>query len=215
MKRSLKFAILVALAALLFALPVAAMGNGNVKGEVTAIDEAGGTFTILSNKGESILVNAPAGYDFSTIEVGDSVLVRGELVVATITATTIKVIGGGNGGEVESEGEGSLADNSAFCATDKQTKPHPMAVAIAATYGVSEADIIGYFCEGHSFGAVMLAFQTREAGFGDVSSNLAARAAGMGWGQIWKDAGLIGNGNAGASPPGLFHRPENPGNPND
>jgi hypothetical protein len=234
MKRNLKIAIIVALSALLFALPVAAMGGGNVKGEVTTI--GADSFTMTSNKGETLTVYTPVGFDFTSIVVGDSVLVRGERDADEITASTIKVVGGDDEdeteegeaeeseeAETESDGDGSLATNSAFCAEDKQDKPHPMAVSIAETYAVMEEEVIGYFCEGHSFGAIMLALVTSDiqgSAYGDV---LTSRASGQGWGQIWKEASLFGNENDGASPPGVFHRPEhagsgkpdNPGNPND
>lgn len=229
MKRTLRIAAVVVLAALLFVLPVAAKAGGNVKGEVTAV--GADSFTILSNKGETLTVNTPDGFDISTVEVGDYVLVRGELVEeGVINASTIKEVGGGDddegeGDETESEGEGSLADNSAFCAEGKQDKTHPMAASIAETYGMSEEEVSAYFCEGYSFGAIMLAAQTSDVLGGDVGSVLASRAVGKGWGQIWKDLKLVGRDGNGAAPPGQSSsnrpddagsgKPEDPGNPND
>ena len=223
MKRKMKIAIIVALSAMLFALPVAAMGSGNVKGEIFAI--TADSFMMTTNQGETLTVFTPDGFDFTSIADGDSVLVRGDRVGDEITASTIKVVGAGDEdepeeteeAEVENEGEGSLADNSAFCAEDKQDKTHPMAVTIAETYGVTEEEVTGYFCAGHSFGAVMLALQTVEIEGGSVADLFASRAAGQGWGQIWKDLRLIGSESDGASPPGHLKRPAHAGsgNPNN
>ena len=98
-----------------------------------------------------------------------------------------------------------------------------MAGSIAETYGVGEEEVIGYFCEGHSFGAIILALVTSDIQGGDYSEVLAFRAGGQGWSQIWKELNFVGSEHGGASPPGWFHRPdnagsgkpENPGNPND
>jgi Na+-transporting NADH:ubiquinone oxidoreductase subunit NqrF len=103
MKRKLITTIIVALLALAFALPVAAMGNGNIKGEITAV--TADNITILLNKGEVIVVSVPLGYDTSGLLIDDSVLVRGTVSgEGTMDATTIKVVGGGDDDETE-EGE--------------------------------------------------------------------------------------------------------------
>ena len=213
MKSILKLVILVTIIALMFALPAAAMKSDNLKGEVTSIDKPNGTLAVLSNKGETIIVRTPDGFDFSDMEIGDSVLVRGELLEdGSLEAKVIKVLGSGDDDgddepeDEEDEGEGSRADNSAFCAEDKQEKSHPVAVAIAETYGVTEEDVMSYFCDGYGYGAIMLAFQTMDLEGTDVATLLARRTAGQGWGQIWKELGLIGKDKQGKIPPGQLKR---------
>ena len=229
MKKHILLASIFTALMLIFVMPVAAMGNGNVKGEIS--DISGDQITILTNKGEVLVITAPAEFDTTSLSVGDSILVRGTLTgEGTMDATTIKVVGGDEEDEEEAEdtevedaGEGGLAENSAFCAEDKQEKQHPLAVSIAADYSLVEEDVMTLFCEGHSFGAIMLALITGEIQGLDYIEVLASRAAGQGWGQIWKGLGLIGNPDAGTSPPGLLKRPEhagqgkpeNPGNPNN
>jgi hypothetical protein len=109
--------------------------------------------------------------------------------------------------EPKEDGAGSK-ETSAYCSGEKD-KVHPMAVAIAETYGISEEEVMDYFCAGHSFGAIMLALQTVELDpSADVGSLLEARKGGKGWGQIWKEAGLIGSEKEGNSPPGLLKKPD-------
>lgn len=104
-------------------------------------------------------------------------------------------------------------DNSAFCALDKQDKPHPLAPKIAERYGVSEGIVMGYFCEGYSIGAIMLAIKTSqlEGATANPGDLLAKRAAGNAWGLIWKGLGLIGSEKNGHSPPGLLNKPDHAG----
>ena len=66
---------------------------------------------------------------------------------------------------------------------------------------------MSYICEGQGFGGVMLALQTQQAGSeGSESAGdfLNKRKEGKGWGQIWKDSGLVGNDKADTPPPGLL-----------
>jgi hypothetical protein len=227
MKKLSTLISIIVITSLVLAVPVAAQGGGNVKGEVVGVDEPSGTLTVLSNKGETVTVYTPEGFDFTSVVLGDSVLVKGERQEdQSVLASVVKVLGLDevDEGETESEGESDGEElegdgdrsNSAFCAEDKQEKPHPMAVALAESFGMDPEVIGGFFCEGNSFGAIMLAYITAELQDSDVASILAERIAGNGWGQIWKGLNLIGSEHQGASPPGLFHRPAHAGhgNPN-
>ena len=134
-------------------------------------------------------------------------------------AISIKQVGGGNDKgnnddkDKNKEKNEGFKDNSAFCAEGKQEKPHPLAPKMAERFGVTEEMVMGYFCEGYSMGAIMLAIKTRQLeGMTDTPGDLlASRAAGNGWGQIWKELGLIGNEKEGHSPPGLLKRPDHAG----
>jgi hypothetical protein len=220
MKKLVKSLSIALILSLLVVSSAFAMGGGNVKGEVVAIDAAGGTLTLETNKGETVIVHAPEGFDFALVEVGDSVLVKGEAQEdGSVLADSVKTLGGGQGRGNQGRGnddqpEGGK-DNSAYCSEDKKETSHPLAVTIAERYGADEATIAGWFCEGYSFGAIMLAFKTSEATGGAVEDLLAARSEGQGWGQIWKDLGLIGSEREGHSPPGLLNRPDHAGPPDE
>lgn len=214
MKKSLIATMLVFLITLSSVGSALAQRNKiNVKGEVTAAE--GGTLTVESNKGETYIFTIPDDMDTSAIQVGDSVLVKataGE--VGNWIAESIKVVGPKNNksNDDEDEAEGSR-DNSAFCADDKQERPHPLASKIAERYGVTEELVMDYYCEGYSIGAIMLAIKTSQLDGISVTLDdlLADRADGNGWGQIWKELGLIGSEKNGHSPPGLLNRPDHAG----
>jgi hypothetical protein len=125
-------------------------------------------------------------------------------LLALFAVTTAFAEGEGPEEPKGGEGEGSLGTSSAYCG-EKKEKNHPVAEGIAETYGASTEEVMGYFCEGYSFGAIMLALQTSG---GDVGGMLAKRKAGQGWGQIWKEMGLIGSEKEGHSPPGLLKKPD-------
>lgn len=232
MKKSFVATILVIMLALLAVGPASAQkGKINIKGEVT--DMRGGTLTVESNKGETYVFTVPDGIDVSSIQVGDSVVVKASAGEGGAWfAESIKQVGGGSGNgnddknEVENENgnkgnekdkkekpEG-FKDNIAFCAEHKQVKLHPLAPKIAERYGVTEEMVMGYFCEGYSIGAIMLAIKTSQLAsqLEGVTANpgdlLANRAAGNAWGQIWKGLGLIGSEKDGHSPPGLLKKPD-------
>jgi len=115
--------------------------------------------------------------------------------------------------EIEKETHEGFNDNNAFCAEDKQEKPHPLAPSIAERYDVAEEMVMGYFCEGYSIGAIMLAIKTSQLDGIDASPGdlLANRAVGNAWGKIWKELGLIDKEKDGHSPPGQLKKPKHAG----
>ena len=181
----------------------------NLKGEV--VSSTPGSLTVQSNKGEIFVVIVPAGFDTSNIQVGDSVLVKGRLTQeGSIQADTIKLVGKGSDAEEDGESEEPPGPkvNSAFCFEGKQVKPHPLAPKLAQRYGVSEDWVMARFCEGYSVGTIMLAIKTSQIAGDSANPDelLAERAAGNGWGQIWKGMDLIGSEKNGHSPPGLLKK---------
>jgi len=211
MKKTFVATTLVLLIALLAVAPVYAQKNKiNIKGEVTAMEN--GTLTVASNKGDTYTITIPDNMDVSAVQVGNSVLVKATAGEGgTWIAESIKLVGNGNdkNDDDEEKTEG-FKDNSAFCADGKQVKPHPLAPKIAERFGVSEEMVMDYFCDGYSIGAIMLAIKTSQmegvtASTGDL---LADRAAGNGWGLIWKELKLIGSEKNGQSPPGLLKKAE-------
>jgi hypothetical protein len=210
MKKILVIALLVLLLAALAAAPALAKpGMANVKGEVTAV--GAGTLTLLTAQGETVTVTVPAGFDLASFAVGDRVLVKGSPQPdGSILAAWIKEIGPrGEDDDPGDGGEGRL--NGAYCSAAKPLKMHPVAVKLATRYGVTPEWVMGHFCSGHGMGAIMLALKMAEIHDADPDTLLAARAAGMGWGQIWKEEGWIGSERQIESPPGQLKKPENAG----
>ena len=216
MKRILLITILILMLSILVAGPVSAKNDKiNIKGEVPEV--GAGTITVLSNKGISYVVTVPDGFDLSTIQVGDSVLVKGRIGAdGNVTAESIKLVGKGNdkadSNENNDQAEGGKG-NGAYCADGNQVKPHPFAARMAERYGVTESWVMGYFCDGYGMGQIMLALKTSEIkGIdADPESILAERSNGVGWGNIWRGLGLIGSEREGHSPPGLLKKPDQAG----
>jgi hypothetical protein len=95
--------------------------------------------------------------------------------------------------------------------TGTMTITHPVADSLATTYGISYTQVVSWFADGYGFGEIMHALKTSEnitptQTFADTSPTaiLALRAELGGWGQVWQELGLIGNG-----------RPEEAGSPDD
>ncbi|MCI0519056.1 MAG: FecR domain-containing protein [Chloroflexi bacterium] len=81
--------------------------------------------------------------------------------------------------------------------------PHPKAVDLAAEYGVTSVEIMGWFCQHYGFGEIDLAYGlSRQYGL-PVEQIFALRASGLGWGEIKKQAA--------AATPGVTPTPPPPG----
>ena len=215
MKKSFAAIVLVLLVALSTVGQVSAQKNKiNLKGEVVSVGS--GSLTVESNKGDTYVITIPDGINVSDLQVGDSILVKASAGEGdTWIAESIKLVGNGNG-KAENMDGGELEGfkyNSAFCADGKQEKSHPLAPKIAERFGISEETVMGYFCEGYSMGAIMLAIKTSQMDDISISVDdlLASRENGQGWGQIWKGLGLIGSEKDGQSPPGLLKKPDHAG----
>ncbi len=76
---------------------------------------------------------------------------------------------------------------------------HPVLLSLAEMYEVEYAELEAYFCEGYGVGEIKLALQTAERTEEEDlwSDFLDLRNKGeeeKGWGEIWLELGLIGNG---------------------
>ncbi|RPI87415.1 MAG: hypothetical protein EHM41_05065 [Chloroflexi bacterium] len=72
--------------------------------------------------------------------------------------------------------------------------PHPMGARLAERYGLTYGELQDKFCSGLGWGQIMLALQTSQADSTYTTDQLFdLRSQGKGWGQIWKELGLIGN----------------------
>lgn len=92
-----------------------------------------------------------------------------------------------------------------FCASGQA---HPVAQSLAEGYDVDVEQIMAWFCgsadtNGFGFGQINLALQKEiqldQAG-PSAGQLLERRASGQGWGQIWRDLGIIGKQKDGGMP---------------
>jgi hypothetical protein len=111
----------------------------------------------------------------------------------------------------DNDDQGQYPDKGAYC-LDTATEVHPVVVTLSNTYDVPSEEIMDWFCgnemrPGMGLGQIMLGLRTaaslvdEETGQPEVPYQdlLDRRLAGEGWGQIWRDLGLIGNGRDSSS----------------
>jgi hypothetical protein len=162
-------------------------------GTITDINEDGGTITVEveTNDGtEQYVVEVPEDFDWEGIEIGDLVEVEGWLQDdGTVIATRIVVED-----EDDDDDDDGQGDHGHYCRNvDDPDIVHPVGGAIAERYDVNYEEVMYWFCEeSMGFGQIMLALQTADDGDVSYEEYLDRRLAGEGWGQIWKDLGLIG-----------------------
>jgi hypothetical protein len=183
-----------------------------IKGTLTALN-GDGTVTLNSSKGETLVIALPAGFDASTLVVGDTLLIKGTTAAdGSFQAETVTVVTADDEDADDAEDDdssdedGSKAD-SAYCSGAKESA-HPLAVRIAARYGVSEAWVMEKFCSGFGMGAIMLSLKTQQLSGANPDDLLAQRLEGMGWGNIWKEQGLIGSEKSIQAPKGKLRHQE-------
>lgn len=83
---------------------------------------------------------------------------------------------------------------------------HPLAAGLIETYGVTNDQLMAWFCEGHfGFGQIALALQTSQLTGDTPDALLSQRSEGRGWGQIWHDAGIINRSEDAGPPPWAGH----------
>ena len=186
----------------------------------TNTEEDGYTVTIMTEDDELVLISVPEDFDFSFLEVGMVVVAKGEWTDDGFFAEWVKEANEEEEteepevketeAEVEEteepedeEGEeDSDGDGGAWCNGSKGEEVHPVAEKIAEKYadlGYDTEWVMEQKCGGFGFGNVMLALQTEQAekekgeeGQGRTADELLEeKKGGKGWGQIWKDDGLV------------------------
>jgi hypothetical protein len=96
--------------------------------------------------------------------------------------------------EEELEGKETDDENESVYCEDLETMEHPTGARYAADFEIDYAVIMGWFCEGNfGFGEIKHALKTAAVTEYSPEELLAMRAD-YGWGEIWQDAGLIGQG---------------------
>lgn len=208
MKKTLTSLLLVLLIALMTIGSVSAQKNKiNLKGEVISFD--GSLLIVESNKGETVEIVIPEGFEMPELVPGDSVLVKadagegGEWI-----AGTVKLLSHQNTEENQETNE--FRFTNAYCVDGKKETNHPLAAKIAERYGIDEETVMTYYCQGYSIGEIMLALKTSqmegvEASFEDILAGLDGPDA---WGHIWQDMGLIGWEKNETPPPGQLKKME-------
>ncbi|MBG0786714.1 MAG: hypothetical protein H0S79_16580 [Anaerolineaceae bacterium] len=208
MKKTLTSLLLVLLIALMTVGSVSAQKNKiNLKGEVISFD--GSVLVVESNKGETVEVVIPEGFELPELVPGDTVVVKadagegGEWI-----AESVKLVGHQNTEENQETYEYRFTN--AYCVDGKKETNHPLAAKIAERYGIDEETMMTYYCQGYSIGEIMLALKTSqmegvEASFEDILAGLDGPDA---WGQIWQDMGLIGWEKNETPPPGQLKKME-------
>lgn len=207
MKKILQVLIITSIITLLFpGVVLAEKQKGILKGEIIAVSQSEGTITILTEEGNTTVVQVPLNFDFDEISVGAKVHVKVQQSQnGSVVEEWIKEVNKGedeNESEKKEKGKEGLEGKytSSYCSGEKE-KEHPFATAIAETYGASVSDVMGFFCNGFGFGEIMLALQTHQMNGEGITSMLDLRKSGQGWGQIWQELGLIGNPDKAKSPP--------------
>jgi hypothetical protein len=207
MKKMIYVLILAVLLMSFAVLPVSAK-SPVVKGEVTAIN--GDAITVLTGSGQSVIIIPPAGFDLSSIVIGDAVIAKGKFQAdGSLVADWVKKVVSEPADE--DTAEGGKAANAAFCADGKKQAPHPMAVVLAEKYGVTTDWVMENYCKGYSIGAIMLALKTHQISGASADDLLARRSGGEGWGAIWQEQHMIGNEKDANPHPGLLKKQTKPG----
>jgi hypothetical protein len=145
-------------------------------GTVVSVDPLANSFVLETEDGTQYIITPPAGFDWTSLQVGDQLELTGALNEdGTLTAESVM----GEGAESEQTNDGFYCTQ-----TEKQ---HPLAVILAEAYQVEAAVLQEWFCQGFGWGQIMLALQTGERSDLDPSVLLASRRGGNGWGQIWHE----------------------------
>lgn len=74
--------------------------------------------------------------------------------------------------------------------------PHPVGMRLAEAYGLEYEVVMGWFCDGYGMGEIMHALSTAEGDGVEYEPEeiLAMKDEVGGWGRVWQELGLIGNG---------------------
>lgn len=172
-----------------------------IKGTVTEIVDD--LVTVETKDGETYPVLVPKDFNLDALFLEDDVLAKvapAPLEDGTWRAITFQILEeedededvDDEGEDDENDGEGKKL-NAAFCNAEKKDTPHPLAVTLAADYGVEESWVMEHYCNGQSMGEIRLALKTSTMEGAEVDADtLLEMREESGWGQIWQELGLKG-----------------------
>ncbi|MEE4194869.1 MAG: hypothetical protein V2J07_06700 [Anaerolineae bacterium] len=174
-----------------------------IKGTVTEIVDD--LVTIETKDGETYPVHIPEDFNLDELFLDDDVMAKvatKPLEDGTWRAIIFQILeeeeDEDDQDEDDDEEEGDEEEgtklNAAFCNAEKKDIPHPLAVTLAAEYGVEESWVMDHYCNGMSIGEIRLALKTSSLEGVDVDADtLLEMRQESGWGQIWKELKLVGN----------------------
>jgi len=189
-RQNVRYPCMVVLVTVLLTLvmvqPLAAKadtGEIEVEGTVLSINAGGGTFQVQEKDGGVHTIVPPAGFDWSSLKVGDIVEVKGTLNAdGSVSALRIKI----------EQADEDQADKSASYYCVQSEVQHPAGARLAERYEMPYEDLQAWFCQGFGWGQIKLALQTAKLKGVDAADLLQARLDGQGWGQIWQGLNLVG-----------------------
>jgi|GEM_PF-2487492 len=96
--------------------------------------------------------------------------------------------------EQEGEDQKDEEETAERCPTDN-IEAHPAGMKLSAQFNVEYEAVMTWFCQGYGFGEIMLALQTSQI-YEELTPEelLAMKTETGGWGKVWQELGLIGNG---------------------
>lgn len=216
MKNMRRISTILVVMALLVLIPVETVlgkPTTKIKGKIT---ELGETSMVVETKDGPVNVIYPDDYTFSDLETGMVVMVDGSwLNDDDFKADSIKLVDDQEEefleGEEQYPEEGEESESTsqnAFC-TGAKDNLHPLAAKIVERFAgvTTEEQVMTWFCQGHSFGQIMLALMTQKFDGSNPEELLQLHKEKGGWGSIWKEKGLIGNEREG-TPPGHIIKPD-------
>jgi hypothetical protein len=173
---------------LLSVIPAFAQTETTVSGTVLSVDMTAGTFQIATEAGDTLTITPPAGFDLTTLTVGDQVEVQGALEETNLTAASVTPLteDGALDGKV----------NKGFYCTNTDAA-QPALAKIASEYGADYTQVLDWFCSGHyGVGEIALALAAGQANEGVSAQELLdMRNESGGWGKVWQELGLISHGH--------------------
>lgn len=189
-RQNVRYPCMVVLVTVLLTLvmvqPLAAKadtGEIEVEGTVLSISAGGGIFQVQEKDGSVHTIVPPAGFDWSSLKLGDIVEVKGTLNAnGSVSALSIKI--------EQADADQTDKSDSYYCV--QSAVQHPAGARLAERYEMPYEDLQAWFCQGFGWGQVKLALQTAKLKGVDAADLLQARLDGQGWGQIWQGLNLVG-----------------------
>lgn len=172
---------------LLTVVPAFAQTDTTVSGTVLSVDLAAGTFEMSTAAGDVLTVTPPASFDLATLTVGSPIEVQGSLDGSALTAFSIFPVVDDN-----------LDDkvNKGFFCTNAESS-QPALTKLAEEYSADYAQLLDWFCSGHyGVGEIMLALRASQSGGAASAQELLDMKKELGgWGKVWQELGLVGQGH--------------------
>jgi len=172
-------------------IPAFAATDTTVTGTVLSVDTTAGTFQIGTENGDTLTVTPPAGFDLTTLTVGDTVAIQGTLEASSLSATSIAPVAEDGTGD----GDGDGRNNGSHCTNPDSSQP--ALDKLSSEFNADYVQLLDWFCTGgYGVGEIMLALRTSQSMEGlSAQEILELKTELNGWGKVWQQLGLIGHGH--------------------